>query len=522
VVFHEAALPETITFEEMMAILGVQPMRPRTPSDDDSSDDISDDSSEETDDSEDSEMADVFTVYNVNTYMSAEGGTYLLFETFGGGSILFSFGGFAASTYEGAVSVFPFGVDLDGQMHFDPDISGSRRVFWVPRSSDSDQSIHLVPHSMGFAIDPRAVAIDAEFLAFMLRKLGVDQVDVAEVVYNEPRESKCYICMEDFANLGSLFNLTCGHPLCGTCLYFSMMDSVETKCGICRSTYLKHTLHMNVQDAEYVDDEVLGWWLNDVTEPTIGEMSWKQFHDHMVDKYGEWSMSTKPVKIDHMCPKIINVHIRTPRSGTLICKCTHDVSTLYLKLFVSHRLGIRVKGQRLSYMGRTLEDRVLSDYNILDGSEVVLTKKMAGGMAKKVHKTILKTKVTERTVAADRPKYESSYNYAVDAHQRAEYTYNDLLASFDLAAAREFKDWLTHDKTTKDKKVAMFADRTAHVKVMLEIQGKLSIGVERIRQLLVDDVDSNWSDDNGNVDMARLKEAVVARIAVLENAEMRD
>ncbi len=145
----------------------------------------------------------------------------------------------------------------------------------------------------------------------------------------------------------------------------------------------------------------------------------------------------------------------------------------------------------------------------------ILKFSLCGGMPKKVIKTVLKTKATTRTVKDDMQKFEQAWKSACEAHARARFTFQDLLTGMSLAEAQKFKDYLVHDKTTKDKKINAFSSFSFEAKVMAEVQDKLVAASENMKAMLVDDIEEHWSDENGVADMSMLKDAVTAHIATL-------
>ena len=138
-------------------------------------------------------------------------------------------------------------------------------------------------------------------------------------------------------------------------------------------------------------------------------------------------------------------------------------------------------------------------------------------MSPKVLKTIVKSRSTEKTVVADLPVYEKAFASAIAAHGSSAVSLKKELESFSIAELKEAKEYLIHDKSPKMFKYQKVVEFLPSFKAMERVQSKLAVAIEAMRKLVVEELETNHADSDGAISMDSVKDAITARVAVLES-----
>jgi uncharacterized protein YutD len=146
---------------------------------------------------------------------------------------------------------------------------------------------------------------------------------------------------------------------------------------------------------------------------------------------------------------------------------------------------------------------------------------LAGGV-KKTIKTMVKSKATEKTVLGDKNVFETAFGNACEIHGATEVKFKQVLGDMAIEKLRELEHYLTHDKTPKDKKIIKVAEYVPKYETMMKTQQKLNMAMEEMKRLLIDNLEGDYGDDDGNVVMEKVKTAVIKVLAVKESTAMAD
>ena len=138
-------------------------------------------------------------------------------------------------------------------------------------------------------------------------------------------------------------------------------------------------------------------------------------------------------------------------------------------------------------------------------------------MAPKVIKSIIKSRSTEKTVVADLAVYEKAFASAVAAHGSSAVSLKKELESLSLADLKEAKEYLIHDKSAKMFKYLKVVEFLPSFKAMLAVQSKLAMAMDAMKKLVVEELETNYADSEGTISMDSVKDAITARVAVLES-----
>ena len=144
---------------------------------------------------------------------------------------------------------------------------------------------------------------------------------------------------------------------------------------------------------------------------------------------------------------------------------------------------------------------------------------MAGGV-KKTIKTMVKSKITEKTVLGDKNVFETAFGTACEIHGATNIEFKDVLGEMTVEKLRELEHYLAHDKTPKDKKFIKLTEFLPKFKTMLKAQQKLNMAMEEMKRLLIDNLEGQYGDDDGNVVMDKVKTLVIKVLAVKEAEAM--
>ena len=146
---------------------------------------------------------------------------------------------------------------------------------------------------------------------------------------------------------------------------------------------------------------------------------------------------------------------------------------------------------------------------------------MAGGV-KKTIKTMVQSKTTEKTVLGDKNVFEVAFGTACEIHGATDIEFKDVLGEMTAEKLRELEHDLAHDKTPKDKKFLKLPEFLPKYEAMMKTQQKLNMAMEEMKRLLIDNLESEYGDDDGNVVVEKVKTAVIKVLAVKEAEAMED
>ena len=137
-------------------------------------------------------------------------------------------------------------------------------------------------------------------------------------------------------------------------------------------------------------------------------------------------------------------------------------------------------------------------------------------------KTILKSKTTEETQQADKAFYERAFVNAVQTHTATTFSFKDGLTTMTVEQLKDVRTYPTHDKTPKDKKFAKLIEFLAEYRDLEQVMGKLHVAMDTMRKLCLDDLEENFADADGVIQMEKVKDAITSRIAIAESLGMDD
>ena len=136
--------------------------------------------------------------------------------------------------------------------------------------------------------------------------------------------------------------------------------------------------------------------------------------------------------------------------------------------------------------------------------------------SKKVVKSIVKSKVSEKTTASDGKLFEDSWSSAQTVHQSSTLSFRELLGHLKLEELKDMQHYVDHDKTNKDKKWAVLAERLVPYQKMLAVQNKLNTAMSTFKNLIIENLESECGDDEGVTLKKKVEQLLIATIAVEE------
>jgi hypothetical protein len=139
-----------------------------------------------------------------------------------------------------------------------------------------------------------------------------------------------------------------------------------------------------------------------------------------------------------------------------------------------------------------------------------------------VIKTTLKSRATDKTVVADKTLYESAFLTATNTHALTTINFKNALEELSLASLMDMKEFVWHDRTTKDKKMPLLAEKLQPYKDMMAVQSKLNVAMDAFKTMLVEDLEATCGDADGVIQMEKVKDAITSRIAIAESLGMDD
>jgi Rad3-related DNA helicase len=141
---------------------------------------------------------------------------------------------------------------------------------------------------------------------------------------------------------------------------------------------------------------------------------------------------------------------------------------------------------------------------------------------KKVIKTVIKSKTGEKTLHTDKPIYESVFDTACTIHASVTCNFALNLENLPRSELQALKDYLVHDKSNKATKYLKLVEFCPSFKMMEAVQSKVAVAMETMRKMIIDDLETNHSNEEGIIDMDKVKDIVTSRIAVVDALGMND
>ena len=141
------------------------------------------------------------------------------------------------------------------------------------------------------------------------------------------------------------------------------------------------------------------------------------------------------------------------------------------------------------------------------------------GGVKKVIKTIVKSKTTEKTVDADRPLYEQAFVNALDFHKATHLNSKEMIKVMSPKQLETLRDFIIHNKTTNDKKIAVIAEYLPIFEPLNVVAMKVNAAMEQLKILVENSLSDQCSDKDGNIKMNSVLEVVKFRIEYKKESE---
>ena len=147
-----------------------------------------------------------------------------------------------------------------------------------------------------------------------------------------------------------------------------------------------------------------------------------------------------------------------------------------------------------------------------------------GGVSgkKKVIKTIVKSKTSEKTIQADQPIHENAFADAIKISGMSEIDFKAELKGLSIAQLKELKEYILHDKTTAEKKASKIAEFLPMFANMNIVVMKFNTAIDNLKQMVLDSLSNQCADEDGDIKMSRVKEAVEIRIGIKEENQMTE
>ena len=147
----------------------------------------------------------------------------------------------------------------------------------------------------------------------------------------------------------------------------------------------------------------------------------------------------------------------------------------------------------------------------------------AGGVQRGVVKSVVKSKVGDKTTQADMPKFERAYAHSIGVSTSTTDGIKTQMMALGVSDLNAMLDYVNHDKTPMQKKLACLASYLPAVREMEEVQQKLNTSIEDARSLMVSYLEQacNASTEQG-VKKANLTKMLETRIAVLQEVALQN
>ena len=148
---------------------------------------------------------------------------------------------------------------------------------------------------------------------------------------------------------------------------------------------------------------------------------------------------------------------------------------------------------------------------------------LRGGGGKKVIKTIVKSKTTEKTVDADRSVYEKAFVNALELHKATHLNFKEMIKSMSLkqlghAPGRHSSQVVE----TTDRKVMMIAEFLPIYEPLHVVSMKVNAAMEHMKQLTENSLSEQCADKDGIIKMNLVLEVVKYRIEFKKENEKGD
>ena len=147
---------------------------------------------------------------------------------------------------------------------------------------------------------------------------------------------------------------------------------------------------------------------------------------------------------------------------------------------------------------------------------------LRGGGGKKVIKTIVKSKTTEKTVNADRALYEQAFVNALELHKATHHNFRDMIKTMTLKQLETLRDFIIHNKSTNDQKVMAIAEYLPVFEPLNVVAMKVNAAMEQMKLLTENSLSEQCSDKDGNINMNLVLEVVKFRIEFKKENEKDD
>ena len=147
----------------------------------------------------------------------------------------------------------------------------------------------------------------------------------------------------------------------------------------------------------------------------------------------------------------------------------------------------------------------------------------AGGVQRGVVKSVIKSKVGDKTTKADMAKYERAYSHAIGVSTSTTDGIKAQMMALGVSDLNAMLDYVNHDKTPSQKKLACLASYLPAVHEMEEVQQKLNTAIEDARALMVSYLEQACgAGTDGGVKKASLIKMLETRIAVLQEVALQN
>jgi hypothetical protein len=141
---------------------------------------------------------------------------------------------------------------------------------------------------------------------------------------------------------------------------------------------------------------------------------------------------------------------------------------------------------------------------------------------KKVMKTVIKSKICEKTLHTDKPVYQTAFETACTVHTSVTCNFALNLENLNRSELQALKDYLVHDKSNKTMKYQKLVEFCPSYKAMEAVQSKLAVAMDSMRKMIIDDLETNHSNEDAVIDMDKVKDIVTSRLAVVDALGMND
>ena len=164
------------------------------------------------------------------------------------------------------------------------------------------------------------------------------------------------------------------------------------------------------------------------------------------------------------------------------------------------------------FAGKDLED---DKTNIEKEGMMHVLLRLMGGV--KVIKSTIKAKVTSRVVQQDQQIFAQAHAACMMIHAAPRFDTAAEVRNMDVEQLRELKTYLnSKDKTTNAVKMKQFYEHLATYRNLLTINEKIMLSMDQLKTMVTNDLEENFANEAGNVDINIMKDLVTATFAVKE------